>query len=96
MPRLYEANVYAWSWFEETTRSLVVSLNMRDILDSRKWRTITDGPTYHMESERKGGGRRLNFTVSYSFGNMRAKKPKIKKEDASTGSGYEDMGGGEE
>lgn len=72
------------------------SLNMRDILDSRKWRTITDGPTYHMESERKGGGRRLNFTVSYSFGNMRAKKPKIKKEDASTGSGYEDMGGGEE
>ena len=50
-----------------------VSLNCRDIFDSRKWKSTVNGDGYYQESERWRGGRTLRLTVKYSFGNMKGK-----------------------
>lgn len=69
-----------------------VSLNCRDVFDSRKWKNTTAGPNYEQWSERWRGGRTVRLTVKYSFGNMRPKRNKHEAEPVDT-SGY---GGGEE
>lgn len=51
------------------------SVNVRDLLDSRKWNQMTYGSDFVQEAERRGGGRRVQFSVSYSFGNAKARKP---------------------
>ena len=53
------------------------SLNGRDLLNSRRFHSIkwVDGE-FFQESSNFRGGRRLNATLTYSFGNMRAKKPR--------------------
>lgn len=50
------------------------SVNCRDIFDSRKMHSYTYGANYSQENKRWRGGRNVQFTVKYSFGNMRAKK----------------------
>ncbi len=52
------------------------SINCRDIFNSRKWHNITYGDGYVQESERWRGGFRMQFTVKYSFGNMKAQRTK--------------------
>ncbi len=66
-----------------------VSLNCRDIFDSRRFKSTTEGPGYIQHSERWRGGRTLRLTVKYSFGNMRAKQQKRQAEPMD-GSGYGD------
>ena len=44
-----------------------ISLNCRDLFDSRKWRNTTIGPDYEQTSERWRGGRTFRITVKYSF-----------------------------
>lgn len=71
-----------------------ISLNVRDIFDSRKWKNTVIGPDYTQYTERWRGGRNFRLTVKYSFGNMKAKRPKHPQgEMMEDGSGY---GGGEE
>lgn len=50
------------------------SINCRDIFDSRKMHNFTYGTGYSQEDKRWHGGRTVQFTVKYSFGNMRAKR----------------------
>lgn len=50
-----------------------VSLNCRNIFNSRKFESTIDGDDYHQWSKRWRAGRRLQLTVKYSFGNMKAK-----------------------
>lgn len=50
------------------------SLNCRDIFDSRKFNNVIDGDNYTQHDKRWRGGRRLQLTVKYSFGNMRSKQ----------------------
>lgn len=52
-----------------------VSINARDILDSRRFETVTYGNGYTQTSKNWGGGRRFQLTLSYSFGNMKPKHP---------------------
>lgn len=52
-----------------------VSLNVRDLLDSRGWHTITGDGKFHRDAENRHGGRRFSATLTYSFGNMKAKRP---------------------
>lgn len=52
-----------------------LSLSARDILDSRRWRTITSSDNFRRDAENWHGGRTINATLTYSFGNMKAKKP---------------------
>ncbi|MBP8777478.1 MAG: TonB-dependent receptor [Bacteroidaceae bacterium] len=74
---------------------IAVSVNARDILDSRSWKTTTngDGFSQYMESWREG--RTFGFTITYNFGNMKAKMNKNSKQ-SEPNSGYNDLNGGEE
>lgn len=56
-------------------RSLVVSLNCRDLLNSRKWRTYTASEAFVRSQERWHGGRTVRLTVTWNFGNMKQKRP---------------------
>jgi hypothetical protein len=70
-----------------------VSINARDILDSRIRKTVTSNESFYRYSENSRGGRRFGITVTYSFGNMKAKKPNPKQMQEMPSSGYDDMGG---
>ena len=70
-----------------------VSVNARDLLDSRGWHNITENNSFWRDSKSTRGGRRFGITVTYSFGNMKAKMPKRKQQEVPS-SGYDDMEGG--
>ena len=66
-----------------------ISLNCRDLFDSRRFRNTTIGPDYEQTSERWRGGRTFRITVKYSFGNMKAKRNKLNAiEEPVEGGGY--------
>lgn len=52
-------------------KKLSLSLNVRDLLDSRKWQTITHTGDTRIDSKNWRGGRRIGLTLTYSFGNMK-------------------------
>lgn len=62
-------------------KKLSVSINARDLFDSRKWHTITSGTGFTQDAQNWWGGRRIGFTVTYNFGNMRAKPNKQSKKN---------------
>ena len=70
-----------------------ISVNARDILDSRGRHTVTINDTFYRYSENSHGGRTFGFTLTYSFGNMKAKRPDRKQMQEMPSSGYDDMGG---
>ena len=72
-----------------------LSVNARDILDSRGRHTVTVNDTFYRYSENSHGGRTFGFTLTYSFGNMKAKRPDRKQmqEMQNGGGGYDEMGG---
>ena len=76
-------------------KRLALSLNVRDILDSRARRSITWGEGFRQESERRWHSRSVSLTVTYNFGNMQQRKPRMPQGDSSSISSY-DEGGGEE
>ena len=70
---------------------LSISLSARDILASRKRRSVTYGTAFYQDAENWRGGRQVALTITYGFGNMRAKKPDPKKrQQEQQGSGYDD------
>ena len=72
-----------------------ISVNARDILDSRGRHTVTVNDTFYRYSKNSHGGRTFGFTLTYSFGNMKAKRPDRKQmqEMQNVGGGYDEMGG---
>lgn len=50
-----------------------ISLNCRDIFNSRKFKNTTYGDGYTIYNVHTHGGRRLQLTIKYAFGNMKAK-----------------------
>ncbi len=50
-----------------------ISINCRDVFDSRRWKSTLNGPGYSQYSERWRGGRNVRLTVKYAFGNMKQK-----------------------
>ena len=65
------------------------SISGRDLFDSRKFKNTVYGDGYTQVTERWRGGRRVQFTVKYSFGNMGGKKGKQSQEaEPMDGSGY--------
>ena len=68
------------------------SISGRDLFNSRKFKNITYGEGYTQTTERWRGGRRIQFTVKYSFGNMTRKQGNRQQEmEPSDSSGYGDM-----
>lgn len=51
-----------------------LSLNCRDLLNSRKWETFTSSDTFARHQLNRRGGRNLNVTLTWNFGNMNSKK----------------------
>ena len=56
-------------------KKLTVSINCRDLLDSRHWETFTSSDTFTRHQKNWRGGRRFNINVSWNFGNMKQKRP---------------------
>ena len=52
------------------------SLNGRDLLNSRRFHSVKWGENFYQNSSNFRGGRQISGTLTYSFGNMRAKKPR--------------------
>ena len=52
------------------------SLNGRDLLNSRRFHSVKWGQDFYQNSSNFRGGRQISGTLTYSFGNMRAKKPR--------------------
>lgn len=52
------------------------SLNGRDLLNSRRFHSVKWGEDFYQNSSNFRGGRQISGTLTYSFGNMRAKKPR--------------------
>lgn len=68
------------------------SISARDLFDSRKFKNTVYGDGYTQVTQRWRGGRRIQFTVKYSFGNMKKKQgPKSQQSEPMDGSGYGDM-----
>lgn len=70
-----------------------ISINARDLLDSRGWHSITENALFRRDSESSRGGRTFGITLTYSFGNMKAQMPKRKQQNMPT-NGYDDMESG--
>ena len=68
-----------------------VSLNCRDLFDSRKFKNTVNDIDYSQYSERWRGGRRIQLTIKYSFGNMKSKPVRHQDSEPMDGSGYGDM-----
>ena len=70
-----------------------ISVNARDLLDSRGWHNVTENGFFRRDSKNSRGGRTFGVTLTYSFGNMKAQMPKRKPQETMN-SGYDDMDGG--
>ena len=77
-----------------------VSLNCRDLFDSRKWETFTSDTDFTRHQINRRGSRMVNLTVTWNFGNNRQSKKMrpeqngeqqqdIDSEQQYNGSGYE-------
>lgn len=70
------------------------SISGRDLFNSRKFKNTVYGDGYTQYTERWRGGRRIQFTVKYAFGNMKAKPNKNQNqmgEPSDNGGGYGEM-----
>lgn len=81
-------------------KQLTVSLNCRDVFNSRRWRTFTSSDDFTRHQENWRNGRRIGLTVTWNFGNMKQKKrPQGNDQEGGDddfgSSGYQG-GGGEE
>ena len=59
-------------------------------MNSRKFENFTSSDTFTRHQTNWGSGRSVNMTLTYSFGNMKAKAPKKRPANSA------EMGGGEE
>lgn len=65
------------------------SINCRDLFDSRKFKSVINGETYTQRSWSRGAGRTVQFTIKYSFGNMKGDRKKNRNQgEPMDGSGY--------
>ena len=56
-------------------RKLNLALSVRDLLNSRRWANTTWGDNFWQYSSHEPRGTMFSLTLTYNFGNMRAKKP---------------------
>lgn len=77
--------------FRRNFGPLSVSLNCRDLFDSRRFKSTTTGPGYVQYNERWRNGRTFRLTLKFSFGNMKA-KPAREEGEPMDSSGYDESG----
>ena len=62
-------------------RKLILALNCRDLLDSKRNKSETSSDTFYQYSENWRHARKFNLTVTWAFGNNNSKKSKRQRED---------------
>lgn len=72
-----------------------LTVNCRDLLDSRRFETFTSGPNFTRHQINRRGGRRMSMTLTWNFGNMKQKK-RPNKNHNSENDMQMDYNGGEE
>ena len=72
-----------------------LSVNCRDLLDSRHFETFTSGPNFTRHQINRRGGRRVSMTLTWNFGNMKQKKRPNKSHNSENDMPM-DYNGGEE
>ena len=72
-----------------------LSINCRDLLDSRRFETFTSGPNFTRHQINRRGGRRVSMTLTWNFGNMKQKKRPNKSHNSENDMPM-DYNGGEE
>ena len=65
-------------------KKLVATISVRDLLNSRKWKSETWSDAFYQYSESSWSGRMLNFNLTYNFGNMSKKNSKKNTNGQST------------
>lgn len=71
-------------------KKLILSINCRDVFDSRKWETNTESETFRRYQLNKRNSRTVNFTLTWNFGNTQPKRRPMDND----GGQDEEMGGG--
>ncbi|MCQ2232091.1 MAG: TonB-dependent receptor [Paludibacteraceae bacterium] len=66
-------------------QKLTASLAVRDLLNSRKRRSVTEGDDFYQDSEFFFSGRTFNLNLSYNFGNLKNKDKKGKEGNRQSG-----------
>ena len=56
-----------------------LSVNCRDLFDSRKFETFTSGENFTRHQINRRGGRKVSMTLTWNFGNMKQKQRPGKK-----------------
>jgi len=74
-------------------RSLNVSANVRDLLNSRRRTTTTEAIGFWRHNESWGNQRTVGVTVSYNFGNMQQQQQRNRNRnrDDNNGDDFDDM-----
>ncbi len=76
-------------------KKLTLSINCRDLLDSRKWQSVTSSDTYWRKQINRRNSRNFSATLTWNFGNL-SKKPmqsdqhdSSDSDDSGSSSGYD-------
>ena len=77
-------------------KMFTLAVNCRDLLDSRQWETFTSGDNFTRHQINRRGGRRVNFTLTWNFGNMKQKRHTGKPQSQGSDVQMDYNGGGEE
>jgi len=72
-------------------RNLSVNLNVRDLLNSNKDKTITSGTGFSQTAESFFHTRMINLSVSYNFGNSKPKRQDARKRQNNPDTDMEDL-----
>lgn len=74
-------------------RKFTLSVNCRDVFDSRKWETYTESDTFSRHQMNKRRSRTVRFTLTWNFGNQNNKKKpegqQQEEEEDNNSSGYD-------
>lgn len=58
-------------------KALSLSVNCRDLLDSRRWENYTESDTFWRHQMNRRRSRTFRFTLTYNFGNMKKKQNRM-------------------
>ena len=77
-------------------RMFTLSINCRDVFDSRKWESYTEGDTFSRHQINRRRSRTVRFTLTWNFGSSKGKKKPQQQEqedeeNAGSMNGYDDM-----
>ena len=72
-------------------RKLVLSINCRDVFNSRKWESYTGSDTFTRYTLNKRRSRTVNFNLTWNFGNSQGQK---KRDEQTNDNDEEEMSGG--